>query len=107
MTGQALSNRGAALPCSGNMESKEQSNFDTTMLLIPSLTFCFRWEIGRRVFANGPVPSYRSCPEREIWAEEQFTLSSHVHKTVNWAFEVAMATLFAYEIKWVSAGRAK
>lgn len=99
------------MPCSGNMEFKEahleQSDSDTTMLLILPLTFCFRQEIGRRAFANGPVPSYRSCPEREIWAEEQSTLSSHVHKMVNWAFDVAMATLFAYEIKWVSAGRAK
>lgn len=43
--------------------------------------------------------SYRSCPEREIWAEEQFTLSSHARKMANWAFEVAMTTLFAYEIK--------
>lgn len=66
---------------------------------IISLTFCFRWEAGRGIFENGLMFSYQSCPQREIWADEQFTLSSHVHKMVNWAFEVAMTTLSAYEIK--------
>jgi hypothetical protein len=67
-----------------------------------------RWETGRSTFENGLMFSYQPCPEREIWADEQFTLSSHVHKMVNWAFEVAMTTLSAYEIKQVSVrGRGK
>lgn len=56
---------------------------------------------------NGLELSYKPCPEWEIWAEEQFALGSDVHKVVNWAFEVAMETPFAYDIKWVSARGAK
>lgn len=46
----------------------------------------------------------QSDSERELQAEEQSTPSSNVHKVVNWAFEVVMETLFAYEIKRASEG---
>lgn len=64
------------------------------MLPILALISASYWKV-----VGGLLQMVLSFPTGGIWAEGQFTLSSDVHKVVNWAFEVVKETLFAYEIK--------
>lgn len=58
------------------------------MLPILPLISTSYWKV-----VGGLLQMALSFPTGEIWAEEQFILSSDVHKVVNWAFEVVMETI--------------